>query len=412
MNNVSRNLRELAVRIHSNQADEGNLGARLATALNWDTTEVRRQQLFADKPETPISKGLIGSQPAAIFLADLHVGLQRLINAGALYAYHASIEWGLVTNATDIVIFNSHWVRKGHWFHLPSIPWEKFDSYIDLFEAVTPEGLTYGKIEQVAARFFEPDRLLMPVDDALVDRLDHWRDEAMRFTSAPESVDQTINQLFAQMFVLRAVEDRRLAPEVPSLDSLVDPYGKVAVGALAALFKTAHTHLQSELFDDKTVLNIPPAILGGIITDLYVPPQLPVENARYNFAWIDADILGRAYEKYLAELLVPSSRRNPQLSLLDEPVRESDRVSVRKAAGIYYTPQYLVNYLTEYCLDAFFESEEGNNRLPRVADLSCGSGSFLIAARQFGDSKVSLSRSVAELGTRDHRSETDHRYRQ
>jgi hypothetical protein len=74
--------------------------------LNWDNTEVRHQQLFADKPETPIAKGLVGSQPAAIFLADLHVGLQHLINAGALYAYHASIEWGIVTNATETWIMH------------------------------------------------------------------------------------------------------------------------------------------------------------------------------------------------------------------------------------------------------------------------------------------------------------------
>ena len=286
MDNVSRKSRaNWLFELIPDQADGGNLGALLATALNWDSTEARHQQLFADKPETPIAKGLVGSQPAAIS-SGLNMWVCSVSSTQAPCMRITPPSSGEYTNATEIVIFNSPLRSKGHWFHLPSIPWDKLDSYIDSFEAVTPEGLTYGKIEQVAARFFERDRLLMPVDDALVDRLDHWRDEAMP-VKRPQSIDELINQLFAQMFVLRAIEDRRLAPEVPSLHSLVDPYGKAAAEALAALFKTAHVHLQSELFDDKTVLNIPPAILGGIITDLYVPSQLPVENARYNFAWID-----------------------------------------------------------------------------------------------------------------------------
>ena len=94
---------------------------------------------------------------------------------------------------------------------------------------------------------------------------------------------------------------------------------------------------------------------------------------QYNFRYIDEDILGKAYETYLA--------------------------GVRHDEGIYYTPKFVTQYIVENtvgekldeiamkikgCLEK--ENFEEVIRLladftsVRVLDPACGSGSFLIKA--------------------------------
>ncbi|MDP9471641.1 MAG: hypothetical protein M3Q71_13410 [Chloroflexota bacterium] len=78
-----------------------------------------------------------------------------------------------------------------------------------------------GALDRLATRIFTPDRFLTPVDDALVARLDYWRREALVRGRDASNLDEDLHILFAQLFVLRAVEDRTLAPEIPPLESAV-----------------------------------------------------------------------------------------------------------------------------------------------------------------------------------------------
>lgn len=94
---------------------------------------------------------------------------------------------------------------------------------------------------------------------------------------------------------------------------------------------------------------------------------------QYNFRFIDEDILGKAYETFLAE--------------------------VRKEEGIYYTPKYITQYIAENTVGKLFdkllaeikeklEEEDFENTRElvskftsmRILDPACGSGSFLIKA--------------------------------
>ena len=382
MSTLTEDILRFAAELRAESTEQSaKLGSRLATALQWTKGGARTEQLPALGLPVEVTRTLVDDQPAAIFVGDRHSGSHDLLRAAALFAYHASIEWGVVTNSDEAIIFNSHWIRDGFWYHFPPIRWSEPQDHAELFAAITPSGLMRGDTEQIASRFYEPDSLLLPVDEALVDRLDHWRDETLRHVKFSGNVDEKIQLLFAQLFVLRAVEDRILAPEVPTLWDVLDVHGETNLRKLKKLFESAQDNIDSELFDAFGFENIPTFVLGGIIRDLYIPSQLPIKDARYNFAWIDADILGRAYEKYLSTLLIPSASMTPQLDLWQQPLREVERVTIRKASGVYYTPSFLVRYLTERCLDYYFEQTGGRlSKLPMIADISCGSGSFLTAA--------------------------------
>ena len=67
---------------------------------------------------------------------------------------------------------------------------------------------------------------------------------------------------------------------------------------------------------------------------------------------------------------------------MDQPLQDVERVSTaRKVSGVYYTPSFLVNHLTEQSLDEYFHGVPIDlDALPKIADISCGSGSFLAYA--------------------------------
>lgn len=357
-------------------------GHQMAELLHWTTGTARIELLNKLGMPAGVTRTLVGDQPAALFVGDLQTNGRELLDTMALLAYHSSIEWGLITDVSRAILFNSHWIRNNSWFSLPPIDWRKPGADIELLEALTPSGLTLGRVDELALKYYTPDSQLRPVDDALVDRLDHWRAETLRFVRTTGKVDGILQELFAQLFVLRAIEDRDLAPQLPRLESVIREDSRVDFRAVNDLFNAAKRTVQSELFDGIVDLEmIPEFVLAGIIRDLYIH-DLPGSTFKYNFAWIDADILGRAYEKYLSTVLIPSAVMSPQGRLWDQPDREIERVTTaRKASGVYYTPSFLVRNLTEQSLDRFFEGRvNGSISIPRIADLSCGSGSFLTAA--------------------------------
>lgn len=63
----------------------------------------------------------------------------------------------------------------------------------------------------------------------------------------------------------------------------------------------------------------------------------------------------------------------PQLDLFNTSHRDVERVSVRRANGVYYTPPFLTKYLARKCIKAFHD-RVGADALPRGVDFACGSG--------------------------------------
>lgn len=377
-------LRLVATRTGGAVASEATaqpLNQRMAEALGWHLGSARLEHLETqtENEGLRLTRGFLGPQPAAVFAADGIDATQRLLRDAARFAYHSSVHWGIVADENRAVIFNSHWIRDEEWFRLPEIIWSDVDKHLDILTAITPERVAAGRLDQLAASISAPDRFLMPVDDALVARLDHWRLEALRYGRDGENLDEDLHILFAQVFVLRAVEDRGLAPGIPTLESALLSEQRVDAERLRALFSRARETIQSQLFADDAPGRFPDFVLAGIIHDLYVPSHLPQGSQRYNFAWIDADVLGRAYEKYLANIY-RAAAPSPQLRLFDQPAREVEPVSVKKSGGVFYTPNYLVGTLTEHAVERILMEHPDPEFIPRIADFACGSGSFLVEA--------------------------------
>jgi hypothetical protein len=356
-----------------------------AKELHWGEPGADLRHRKPPEIASDVAIGYISGRPAALFATDKRRQLSDIVPEIARLAYHSSIEWGLLANATEAIVFNAQRVRDQQWFTFPQANW-RTSSAADIIASLTPDSIREGRVDDLAFASDVVDQPLAAVDDVLVETLDHWRDEAMRYSADTEQIDEKLQTLFSQLFVLRCIEDRKLSDATPSLESIILPTNRDIAKRLDSIFDSAKTFIQSELFAERPYREIPSDIVKGVIKDLYTPQSIPIKNFRYNFAWIDAGILGWAYQKYLSNVLSPT-RADAQQFLFSQPKREVRRISVQKAGGVYYTPEFIVRYLTHKCVDAFFERiaasgsiVEDEMRLPIIADPACGSGSFLVAA--------------------------------
>ena len=131
------------------------------------------------------------------------------------------------------------------------------------------------------------------------------------------------------------------------------------------------------------------AVLSSIINGLYYP------ECPYEFSILPVEILGNIYEQFLGKIIkfrniggrrfdgsqnskVSSGRTNTRHTALIE-----EKPEVKKAGGVYYTPQYIVRYIVENTIGIKIKGQnpEAIAQL-KVVDPACGSGSFLVEAYQ------------------------------
>ena len=145
--------------------------------------------------------------------------------------------------------------------------------------------------------------------------------------------------------------------------------------------------------------------------ELYVHPHRVGRSHRravrknfvhYNFNAIEADVLGTVYEQYLgsmvAEPMEDPAAANADAALL-APRKRADRGRAppkRKSQGIYYTPAFITKYIVQQTVGRYLD-ENGYNPSPppRILDMACGSGSFLIEAFDVLDGFVARQRGQA-----------------
>ena len=97
-------------------------------------------------------------------------------------------------------------------------------------------------------------------------------------------------------------------------------------------------------------------------------------NSPYNFNYIPIHILGNIYERFLGKII----------DVHDGKVVIEQKPEVRRAGGVYYTPKYVVDDIVEHTVGFRIrgKSLKAINDL-KIADISCGSGSFLISVYDY-----------------------------
>ncbi|TXH54926.1 MAG: methyltransferase [Bacteroidia bacterium] len=215
------------------------------------------------------------------------------------------------------------------------------------------------------------------VDKEFLQSLDSWRTYLATSISwnnkelDEDEINFVVQQTIDRIIFLRIAEDRS-----------VEPYGtlKEAIKQgeyyknLFRQFEQADEKYNSGLFDfkkDKISKNIQidNKVIKTIVNELYYP------ESPYEFSVLSVEILGSAYEQFLGKTITIDKAHRAKIE---------EKPEVRKAGGVYYTPQYVVDYIVQNTVGKLIEGKTPKEVSKiKIVDPACGSGSFLIGAYQY-----------------------------
>lgn len=215
------------------------------------------------------------------------------------------------------------------------------------------------------------------VDKEFLASLDVWRKElAMNIALRNEKLNEdelnfVVQQTIDRIIFLRIAEDRNVEGygRLKDLVKTGDYYEN-----LFQYFREADEKYNSGLFDFRkdTIskkITVDNKVIKNIISELYYP------LSPYEFSVLSVEILGSAYEQFLGKQIKLTAGHRAHIE---------DKPEVRKAGGVYYTPQYIVDYIVKQTVGKLVEGKTPKevSRL-KIVDPACGSGSFLIGAYDY-----------------------------
>jgi type I restriction-modification system DNA methylase subunit len=291
------------------------------------------------------------------------------------YGWNADIPIVILTDFEDILVYDCRYrpaLDKPLTGLVPEfkLNFSEYESNWDLlwdtFSRNSVAGGSLGRFaEEIADRKGQ-----LPVDLAFLNDLSNWRQALARDLAKnnPQldvwNLNDATQLILDRLVFIRVCEDRGLeSAEVlrPLLNSSA-PYTEFvsAIKPLRASYNGGL--LDPHLADELTVSR---AVFTRIIRGLYTP------WAPYRFDALAVDILGSIYERALGSMITLGEDRTVKVELKPE---------VRKAGGVYYTPQWVVEQIIRWTIDPLLAKlRPAQLATFRVLDPACGSGSFLLA---------------------------------
>jgi len=315
-------------------------------------------------------------KPSIVIKDDIHPAYQV-----RRYGWSAKLNINIITDFEEFAIYDCS--VKPQPTDKASVARIKYLTYNDYEKEWNFIWDTFSK-EAVLKGFFDKylrgtidKRGTATVDKAFLQSLDNWR------TLLAENINRENKQLDEDElnYIVQITIDRLIFLRIAE-DRSIEIYGRLQEAIktgeyfknLLSIFKEADQKYNSGLFDFKkdTIsenLKLNNKTLKTIINQLYYP------ESPYEFSVLSVEILGSAYEQFLGKVIQITKRGKAVIELKPE---------VRKAGGVYYTPQYVVEYIVKntigkLCVD---KTPEQVSEL-KIVDPACGSGSFLIGAYQF-----------------------------
>ncbi|MBI5635636.1 N-6 DNA methylase, partial [Candidatus Micrarchaeota archaeon] len=206
------------------------------------------------------------------------------------------------------------------------------------------------------------------------------------------SIDACVQHVINRIIFCRMLEDSGCDPERKMEDIyerwVVDKRKQFYRDFLVPFWENKMRPLyDSTIFDRHRIETL--SIKNEDVIELFEAFYKNPENGlRYNFQAIRKDVLGHAYENYLAYKTKQTSKR----------VDFKEGLFARKQAGIYYTPGFLVDFLVSSTLgERLKKCRNASDALKiKVIDPACGSGTFLV--RAFEEFRAWYEENLANAG--------------
>ena len=294
------------------------------------------------------------------------------------YAWSAKLPLSIVTDFEEFSVFNCQ-IKPNH-TDTPGIgrfAYYTFDVYLDKFDEIydvfSKEAVLKGSFDRYA-QTTKGKKGTATVDSEFLKEIESWRELLAKNIALRNpnvsiyELNYAVQKIIDRIIFLRICEDRG-----------IEPYGQLQTKAesgdvymhLLNHFRLAESKYNSGIFDFDSdgitpALTIDDRVLKTIIQDLYYP------KSPYEFSVLGVEILGNVYEQFLGKVIRLTAGHQAKVEAKPE---------VKKAGGVYYTPQYIVEYIVKNTVGKLVEGKTPEEIAAiKVLDPACGSGSFLIGA--------------------------------
>ena len=370
------------------------------TALGWDVTHTIQKNPYQQEVHIENKVHMAGSQRRADYAFFLSPNFRdpkyfveakkpsrNLANPDDYYqtiryGWNANTPIAILTDFEEFHILDCRYKpnikdvmnQKIEYFHYSDYAnEEKFSRIYWLF---SHEAVASGSLEKRVAELPKMKGKAIkggyqPVDEAFLEELDKYREilaKAFKKSNPDlqsEELTEAVQRTIDRLVFIRFLEDKQI--EEPAIINLQSK--KSAWMGFLDLCKQMDPKYNGLVFKSHKVLDgkdfIPPddeefGTICGEISDPHSP---------YNFDQIPISILGSIYERFLGKVVHATDKR----------VKVEEKPEVRKAGGVYYTPEYIVRYIVSETVGKLIEGKTPEEIAKMTfADIACGSGSFLI----------------------------------
>ncbi|MCG2718029.1 MAG: N-6 DNA methylase [Nanoarchaeota archaeon] len=294
------------------------------------------------------------------------------------YAWNTGIPISILTDFEEFVVYDCR-VKPNERddSSVARIMLISFEDYLEQFDKIweifSKEAIRKGSFD----RFVESKKRMKgtaEVDSSFLKEIEKWR-----YNLAKNIALRNPNLRIIELnYSIQKIIDRILFLIICEYKN-IEKYGKLKEIAekpniyknIMLYFKEADDKYNSGIFDfakDNLTpdLIIDDKILKDIIINLYYP------KSPYDFSVLPIEILGKVYERFLGKTIRLTSSHHAKVE---------DKPEVRKAGGIYYTPEYVVDYIVDNTVGKLIRGkipkQIGNIK---ILDSACGSGTFLVRA--------------------------------
>ncbi len=293
------------------------------------------------------------------------------------YAYSSNSKAPIVilTDFEEFRVFN---VIKAPKFDNPDIELLKkhslkYTEYIikwDLiWDTFSKEAVENGSLDKLRGKI---DKNTKTMDVDFLEQITGWRETLAKNIAlrnkdlTVDEINEAVQRILDRLFFVRNLEDREIEPENTLFNktNVSKNIYKAIVPIFNSLDKTYNGLFFKKHFSEN--LEVEDKAIKAIIRQMCYP------ISPFQFDVIEPEILGRIYEKFLgSKIRLTDSHR----------AKIEEKIEVRKAGGIYYTPEYIVEYIVKNTVGKKIEglAPEEIKKI-KIVDPACGSGSFLIGA--------------------------------
>jgi type I restriction-modification system DNA methylase subunit len=299
------------------------------------------------------------------------------------YAYTAKLPLSILTNFAEFAVYDTRIkpnkddkASVARVFYCSFGEYEKYFDFIH--DTFSIEAIKKGSFDKYVEEN-KNKKGTSEVDTELLALVEDWRMVLAKDIARknPElsiyNLNTVVQRIIDRIVFLRIAEDRGIEDEnlLLTVAKTTNIYEK-----LNLLFTKANVKYNSGLFAYEEWIEkvqIKDDVLSNIIVNLYYP------ECPYEFSVLPIEILGSIYEQFLGKTIhFRTVKGDTHTAIIEE------KPEVKKAGGVFYTPQYIVEYIVRNTV-----GEKIKNKTPeeiadiKICDPACGSGSFLVGAYQY-----------------------------